>query len=96
MTFFHGWVYPPYTAKFFKQGQNKNNYSERMKGNLILAGEIIFVIVMGIFAIYEVEGFKIVPYHQIISVLFVFLVLVDVAMLLRRYFKKSETKQNPS
>ena len=51
---------------------------------------------MGLFAIYEVEDFKIVPYHQIISVLFVFLVLVNVAMLLRRYFRKFETKKNPS
>ena len=67
-----------------------------MKRSLILAGEIIFIIVMGLIAIYEVEGFKEVPYHQIISVFFVFLVLVDVAMLLRRYFKKPETKQTLS
>ena len=67
-----------------------------MKGNLILAGEIIFIVGMGIFAIYKVEDFKEVPYYQIISVFFVFLVLVNVAMLLRRYFKNSETKQNPS
>ena len=67
-----------------------------MKGNLVLAGEIIFLIGMGLFAIYEVEDFKIVPYYQIISVFFIFLVLIDVAMLLRRYFRKFETKQNPS
>ncbi len=82
--------------KSFKQGQNIDSYSDPMKRNLILAGEIIFVIGMGLFAIYEVERFKIVPYYQIISVFFVFLVLVDVAMLLRRYFKKPETKQTPS
>jgi len=67
-----------------------------MKRSLILAGEIIFIVGMGIFAIYEVEDFKIVPNYQIISVLFVLLILVDVAALLRRYFKKSKTKQTPA
>ena len=67
-----------------------------MKRNLRLAGDIIFVIGMGLFVIYVNEGFKILPYQQIISGFFVFLILVTVAVLLRRYFKKSETKQTPS